>query len=201
MLRAIVIFISFPFVGTYDCHCLRGYPLRSHWISMLGPTKRVLEEYKSSVMKMTVYSLEEVATKKNLSMLLDWQNVFTLPCLMPMLHHVKSLIKFEENPTCCIVDFIYVAKICQGDLYCLYIDPTFAFHRVEFNTFRSLANDTSMVIEQEWMFCYNREEDHLVFKNAGVSHMDAMRLVALKGNGRRCTRLIMRWSLARCNNN
>jgi hypothetical protein len=47
--------------------------------------------------------------------------------------------------------------------------------------FRSLANDTSLIIEQECIVCYNHEEDHLVFKVASVSHMARMRFVAFLG--------------------
>jgi hypothetical protein len=155
--------------------------VKTRWISMLGPARRVLEEYKPLVTKMAVDAPKELAAKKNLSMLLDWQNMLTLPCLMPMLHSVNSLIKFAQSPACYIVDFISAVKICQGDLYRLYVDPTFAFHGEEFSTFRSLADDTSMVIEQDWLFCYNREEDHLVFRVAGVPHMATMRSVAFPG--------------------
>ena len=103
-------------------------------------------------------------------MLLDWQNMLAILCLMPMLHYVNSLIKFAQSPTSYIVDFVFEVKSRQGDLYRLHIDPTFVFHGEEFNTFRSLAHDTSMVIKQNWLYCYNREEEHLVFKIAGVSH-------------------------------
>ena len=61
---------------------------------MLGSARRVLKEYKLLVTNMAVDVPKEYATKKNLSMLLDWQNMLILPCLMPMLHFVNSLIKF-----------------------------------------------------------------------------------------------------------
>lgn len=84
---------------------------------MLRPTKRVFEEYKSLVTKMEVDAPKEPTTKKNLSMLLEWQNMLALPCLMPMLPFVNSLIKFAQSLACYIVDFSFVVKICQGDLY------------------------------------------------------------------------------------
>jgi hypothetical protein len=90
------------------------------------------------------------------------------------MHFVTSLIKFAHSPTCNIADFISAVKIYQSGLHQLYIDPTFVFQGEEFNTFRSLANDSSMVIKQNWLFCYNCEEDRLVFKIAGFSHMVAM---------------------------
>ena len=55
------------------------------------------------------------ATKKNFSMLLDWHNMLTLPCLMPMLHYVNPLTEFAQSPTCYIIHF------CSKDLprWCL----------------------------------------------------------------------------------
>lgn len=76
------------------------------------------------------------------------------------------------------LNFISIVKICQDDLYYLHVDPLFAFHGEELNTFRSLAYDTFMVIEQELVFCYNREEDHFIFKIVGAFHMTAMKSVA-----------------------
>lgn len=95
-----------------------------------------------------------------------------------MLHFVNSPIKFAQSLLYQTMDFIYEVRICQGDLYRLYVDPMFVFHEEELNIFRSLADDTFLVIEQKWLFYYNHEEDHLVFKVASVSHMVAMKYVA-----------------------
>ena len=85
--------------------------VKSHWISMLELANRVLKEYKPLVTKMAVDAPKESTTKKNLSILLDWQNMITLPCLLPMMHFVDDHFKFAQSPTCYIVDFIFVVKI------------------------------------------------------------------------------------------
>ena len=59
--------------------------VKTRWISMLEPTKRVLEEYKPLVTKMAVDAPKEPTSNKNLFMLPDWQNMLVLPCLLPML--------------------------------------------------------------------------------------------------------------------
>ena len=64
---------------------------------MFGHAKRVLEDNKPLVTKMAVNTLKESTTKKNFSMLLDWHNMLTIPCLMPMLHSMNSLIKFAQS--------------------------------------------------------------------------------------------------------
>jgi hypothetical protein len=76
--------------------------VKTRWISMLGPARRVFEEYKPLVTKMAVDAPKELAVKKNLSMLLDWQNMLTLPCLMTMLHSMNFLMKFAHSPSCYI---------------------------------------------------------------------------------------------------
>lgn len=78
---------------------------------MLGHAKRVFEKYKPVVMKTTVDAPKEGVATKNLFMLLDEHNMLTLPCLMPMLHFVNSLLKLAHNPTCYIEDFMYAIKI------------------------------------------------------------------------------------------
>lgn len=103
---------------------------------MLGLARRVLEEYKPLVTKMAVDAPKEGATKNNISMLLDWQNILPLPCTMPMLHSMNSFIKFVQSLACYIVDFISTVNIRQGDLYQLYIDLAFVFRGKEFNTLK-----------------------------------------------------------------
>lgn len=77
----------------------------------------VLEEYKPLVTKIVVDASKEPTTKKNLSILQIWKNMLILPCLVPMLHFVNSLIKFAQYPTCYIDDFISTIKIWMGDLF------------------------------------------------------------------------------------
>jgi hypothetical protein len=82
--------------------------VKTCWISMLRPTKRVIEEYKPLVTKMEVDAPKEPTTKKNSFMLLEWQNMLARPCLMPILHFLNSLIKFVQSPSYYITYFIFV---------------------------------------------------------------------------------------------
>ena len=123
---------------------------------------------------MAVDKPKEHVAKKNLSMLLDLQNMLTLPCFMPMLHFVNSLTKFAQSPTCYIVHSLSTTKICEGDLYRLYVDPTLVFLQ------RGVQH--ILIVEQDQLFCHNREDDHLVLKVVGVSHMTATRSSASLGN-------------------
>ena len=66
---------------------------------MLGHAKRTIEEYKPLVTKMAMDASKESTTKKNLSMLLDEQNMLALSGMMPIVHYVNSLFKFAHSPT------------------------------------------------------------------------------------------------------
>lgn len=84
--------------------------LKTIWISMLGSTKRVLEEYKTLITKMAIDSNKEPTTKKNLKVHLEWVVMLALPSMMPLLHAVNSLIEFAQSPACYIVDFVSIVN-------------------------------------------------------------------------------------------
>lgn len=86
--------------------------------------------------------------KNNLKFLSEWEVMLTPPCLIPMLYAVKSLIKFAQSPMYYIVDFILIVKICESDLYRMYLDPTDTKGE-GFLQFQSLVVDTSTFMEQD----------------------------------------------------
>ena len=67
--------------------------------------------YKPLVMKTAVDASNGSIAKKNLYMFVNWWNLLTLTCMMPMLHFVNCLIKFAQSPTCYIVNFISMLNI------------------------------------------------------------------------------------------
>lgn len=67
--------------------------------------------YKPLVTKMAVDASKGSIAKKNLYMFVNWWNLLTLTCMMPMLHFMNSLIKFAQSPTFYIVDFISIVNI------------------------------------------------------------------------------------------
>jgi len=59
----------------------------------------------------------------------------------PLMENIQSLIKFIERRDIFICDFIVMVKVCQGQFYSLYCDPTFAFKGNEFWSFCGLLHD------------------------------------------------------------
>jgi hypothetical protein len=59
-------------------------------------------------------ALQESGAKKNLSLLLDVATLLALPCILPLLEAVESLIKFAQAGNVFASDFIVAVKIYQA---------------------------------------------------------------------------------------
>lgn len=110
---------------------------------MLGLTKRVLEEYKPLIAKL---ALDSTKRQQEEFEALEQETMLALPCLVPMLFAVNSLIKFVQSPSCYVVSCILAVKIWEAHLYSLYVDPTYYFQCEEFQQFLSPDDDTSPFI-------------------------------------------------------
>jgi hypothetical protein len=99
----------------------------TRWISLLEPLKRISGEYKTFVVKFTEDASKESGAKKNLSLLFDVATLLALPCILPLLEAVKSLIKFIQAVNVFVSDFIAAVKICQAELYMMYCDTSSSF--------------------------------------------------------------------------
>ena len=68
--------------------------VQTRWISLLEPLKRICGEYKTLIVKFAIDASHESGAWKHLSLLLDIATLLALPCILPMLEAVQSLIKF-----------------------------------------------------------------------------------------------------------
>jgi hypothetical protein len=74
------------------------------------PTKRILVEYKTLVVKMHDDLHIVVVTKTNLQYICDIEVVMGLTCIMPLLELVHALIKFVQDHDTFVCDFVIVVK-------------------------------------------------------------------------------------------
>ena len=119
-----------------------------------------------------IFSLEsnkEASTKKNLKHVLDWETILALLCLMLMLFAVNTLIKLAQFPTCYGMDFISDVKICKANLYqCTliqHIPP-----KVRNSSNLSPLWMTTPFTSEDWAFCQNIKDDHLLFLMLAICH-------------------------------
>jgi hypothetical protein len=63
---------------------------------MFSPLKCVMSQYKSLIIKMHLDLMKNKIIQDNLVLLNDLELIFGLPCLLPMLEVVHTLIKFVQ---------------------------------------------------------------------------------------------------------
>ena len=126
-------------VETEGRHMLRN--VKTRWLSLLDPLKRVMGEYKAlvatmcedSVVKAPQLTTKQAATKEtarhNYDLLCDIGTLLALPCLMPLLDCVNFLMKFAQSKHVFVSDYIAAVKICQSELYMMYSDPETAWQK------------------------------------------------------------------------
>jgi len=96
--------------------------VKTHWISMLSPTWRVMVEYRTLLMKMTFDAPTNEKEKANCDLFYDVQILLRFAHILPMLQSVHNLIKFSQLQNIFICDFMVATKVCQEKIYELYID-------------------------------------------------------------------------------
>jgi hypothetical protein len=144
--------------------------VQTRWISLLEPLKRICGKYKTLIVKFAEDAPKESAAKKNLALLLDVTTLFSLPCILPLLESINSLIKFAQSGNVFISDFIAAIKICQGELYKMYCDSSSSFQPRHFQLFHDVVTDHSHTISHEWVTDLNNGAESLGFRINGHTY-------------------------------
>ena len=124
-------------VKTEGLRMLRNVATR--WISLLEPLKRVIGGYKTLIVKMcedahtkepnqtTKQAAARECARLNCDLLCDVSTLLALPCLLPLLESVNSLIKYAQSSHVYVSDYIAAVRICQAELYMMYVDTESSF--------------------------------------------------------------------------
>jgi hypothetical protein len=98
--------------------------VKTRWIDMLSPSKRVLSKYRPLLVKMGQDLHTSILAKDNFEALVDVEVLLAFHYLVPMLEIVKRVIKWAQDRDVYIVDFISGMKDCTSLLYRHFVDPT-----------------------------------------------------------------------------
>jgi hypothetical protein len=98
--------------------------VKTRWISMLSPAKRVMAEYKILLVKMTLDNPTNQQGMLNYEHLCDIHILLRLACILPLLESMHVLIKFAQSKDVFVCDLVVPIKDCQGDVYNIYYDLT-----------------------------------------------------------------------------
>jgi hypothetical protein len=72
------------------------------------------------------------SAKQNCDFLSDVGTLLALPCVLPMLECVNNLMKFTQSRDVFISDYVATVKICQADLYMMYVESQTSFQNQHF---------------------------------------------------------------------
>jgi len=156
--------------------------VKTRWISLLEPLKRVMGEYKTLVVKMcddaavkgpqltAKQTAAKESARENYGLLCDIGTLLGLPCIMPLLESVNNLMKFAQSDDTFVSDSVAAVKICQGELFMMYSDPDSAWQQQHFEMFHDILHDQSYSISQEWMTDLNTGVETLSFRISGHTY-------------------------------
>jgi hypothetical protein len=127
----------------------------THWISMLSPAVRVINEYKVLLVKMQLdsqtpeRSVDEKKPKTdkklfklaqaNLAYLSDIQILLGLSGLLPLLRSVHFLMQFAQGRDLLVCDYVAAIQICIIEIIAFYVDDSTAFTQDIFWDFKALS--------------------------------------------------------------
>jgi hypothetical protein len=124
--------------------------IKTHRISMFKPLKQLLMEYKSLVIKMYMDASKSKHVWNNLDLLCDLELVLGLPCILPMLEVVHTLIKYAQRWDVFICEFLDVVKLVEVELYQLYVDPLYKYDDSAFNEFSIVHEQCNELLPLAW---------------------------------------------------
>jgi hypothetical protein len=76
---------------------------------------------------MSKTAIVESKTTHDLMFLCDVSTILALPCLLPLLESVCSLITFSQSQNVFVSNYVAAIKICQAELYEMYVDSNTCF--------------------------------------------------------------------------
>jgi hypothetical protein len=83
-----------PHLEIYKLVELLKCNIKTQWMSMLSPSKRMLNEYQMLVVKMVEDNVSIVIVKTNHELLYDVETLLGLAFVLPLLELVQGLFKF-----------------------------------------------------------------------------------------------------------
>ena len=108
------------------------------WISMKSPTKRVISEYTTLMVKMGfdmtlgLGQRSNAGARDNFDYFVDIEVLLSLACFIPLVDAVHYLIKLSQAQNIFICDFMQAIKLCQEELARKIVDGATAYSGSDF---------------------------------------------------------------------
>jgi hypothetical protein len=101
--------------------------VKTRWISMLSPAKRIMAKYKTLLVKMALDNPTNQQAMLICEHFCDLHIFLGLVCILHLLKSMHALIKFAQSRDVFMCDLVANIKVCQGDVHNMYDDQTSKF--------------------------------------------------------------------------
>jgi hypothetical protein len=119
--------------------------VKTRWLSMMSPAIKVMNEYRTLVVKMMEDQDDVESAKTSFHHLINVQIVVSLSCL-------HSLIQLGQKRDIFICDYLSALKQCQAKIMAYYIDEKTKFQRDVFWDFKALVGMRHEAIPMRWVY-------------------------------------------------
>jgi hypothetical protein len=119
---------------------------------MMSLAIRVMNEYRTLVVKMLEDQDDVETAKASFHHLIDVQIVISLSCLISMLKCLHSLIQLGQKRDIFICDYLSALKRCQAKITVYYIDEKSRFQHDVFWDFKALVGMRHDAIPMKWVY-------------------------------------------------
>jgi len=110
------------------------------------PFEMCVGEYKSLVVKMDTDAPKSKLVREKIDLLCDLKLVLDLPCILPMLEVVHTLLKYVQRRDVFICEVIDAVKSNEVELHQLYVDPFCRNDNSTFNMFTIVCEHHSKLL-------------------------------------------------------
>jgi hypothetical protein len=141
--------------------------VKTHYISMLFPTKWVYSEFHPLMVKIHAKNQWKDVAWKNLNSLCDVEVILGLHCILLLFECVHTLIKVTQNKNVFVCFFVETMKVAQEEPYMSYNDPYTKFEDLAFDNFHTIGTLTNSNLPMEWAFDLNGGNEYLAFSFVG----------------------------------
>jgi hypothetical protein len=126
--------------------------VKTRWLSMMSPAIRMMNEYKTLVVKMMEDEQAVDAAKTSFQHLMDIQIVVSLSCLIPMLKSLHQLMQLGQKRDVYICDYLDALRQCQADITAFYITDRTKYQQDVFWDFKALLELRHEAIPMRWVY-------------------------------------------------
>jgi hypothetical protein len=126
--------------------------VKTRWLSMMSPAIRVMNEYRTLVVKMMEDQNDVDSAKTSFHHLIDIQIVLSLSSLIPMLKSLHQSTQLGQKRDVYICDYLDALKQCQANITAFYINDKSKYQHDVFWDFKALARLRHEAIPMRWVY-------------------------------------------------